>query len=158
MTGAFLAVMIFLMISTDTTYLHSWGSIVIQDVVVPFRKQPLGPERQLLLLRLAITGVAVYAFIFSMFFAQINYILMFFALTGSVYMGGAGSVIIGGLYWKKGTAAGAWAAMSVGAGLAVFTFIGQHTWVDHIYPILVDRPGLMQAVDTVLINSSKLLP
>ncbi len=38
--GAFAAVMIAAFISTHDTYLHSWGSIFIQDVVMPFRKTP----------------------------------------------------------------------------------------------------------------------
>ena len=44
---------------------------------------------------------------------------MFMYITGAIYIGGAGSVIIGGLYWKRGTTAGAWTAMIVGAVLAV---------------------------------------
>ena len=64
------------------------------------------------MLRLAIVGVAAFAWIFSYYFGQVSYILMFFAITATIYSGGAGSVIIGGLYWKRGTTAGAWAAMS----------------------------------------------
>ncbi len=44
--GVFLAVMIMLMISTDTTYLHSWGSIFVQDIVLPLRGQPFTPRGQ----------------------------------------------------------------------------------------------------------------
>jgi SSS family solute:Na+ symporter len=39
---------------------------------------------------------------------------MWWTVTMSIYIGGAGSVIIGGLYWKKGTTAGAWAGFLVG--------------------------------------------
>ena len=43
---------------------------------------------------------------------------MFFAISGAIFLGGAGSVIIGGLYWKKGTTAAAWSAMIIGAVMA----------------------------------------
>ena len=35
--GAFAAAMLGFFISTHTTYLHTWGSILIQDVVIPLK-------------------------------------------------------------------------------------------------------------------------
>jgi SSS family solute:Na+ symporter len=137
-SGAFLAIMLMLMLSTDTTYLHSWGSIVIQDIVLPLRGKPFSPRGQLLLLRVAIVGVAVFAFFFSLYFNQTTYILMFFALTGAIYLGGAGACIIGGLYWSRGTTAGAWAAMICGATIATAGFVCEQAWpklFDTAFPI-----------------------
>jgi SSS family solute:Na+ symporter len=39
-------------------------------------------------------------------------------MTGAIYLGGAGAVIIGGLYWKRGTTAAAWSATITGCILA----------------------------------------
>lgn len=113
--GAFAAVMLAAFISTHDTYLHSWGSIFIQDVVMPFRKRPFTPKQHLRLLRHSIVGVAVFIFLFSLFFEQSQHISLFLAVTGSIFVGGAGAAIIGGLYWRRGTAGGAWAAMITGA-------------------------------------------
>ncbi len=117
--GILCAVMLAAFVSTHDTYLHSWGSIFIQDVVLPFRKRPFSQKHHLMLLRLSACGVAVFIFCFSLWFQQTEYILMFFAITGGIYLGGAGSVIVGGLYWRRGTTSGAWAAMIVGSILAV---------------------------------------
>jgi SSS family solute:Na+ symporter len=118
--GAFAAVMLGAFISTHDTYLHSWGSIFIQDVLLPFRKKPLTPKQHIRLLRWSVVGVAVFVFMFSLLFSQTQYILMFFAVTGSIFVGGAGAVIIGGLYWKKGTTAAAWAALITGSVISTF--------------------------------------
>jgi len=117
--GAFAAVMLAAFISTHDTYLHSWGSIFIQDVVMPFRTTPFTPEQHFRALRWSILGVACFIFCFSLLFQQSEYIFLFFAITGAIFFGGAGSVIIGGLYWKRGTTAAAWAAMIVGSGISV---------------------------------------
>jgi Na+/proline symporter len=79
--GIFCAICIFLLISTDTTYMHSWGSIIVQDIVVPLRGKALTPAMQLRLLRLSIAGVAAFAWLFSYYFSQVDFILMFFART-----------------------------------------------------------------------------
>lgn len=113
------------MITTDDTYLHSWGSILIQDVIMPFRKTPFTPEQHIRVLRWSITGVALFGFLFSLLFRQTQYILMFFAVTGAIFLGGAGACIVGGLYWKRGTAGGAWAAMISGSLLSVGSLVVQ---------------------------------
>ncbi len=117
--GAFAAVMLAAFVSTHDTYLHSWGSIFIQDVVMPFRKRPLPQKEHLLWLRGSIFGVAIFIFLFSLLFQQSEYIFLFFAITGAIFAGGSGAVIIGGLYWKRGTAGAAWTAMITGSSIAV---------------------------------------
>ncbi|MFA5866327.1 MAG: sodium:panthothenate symporter, partial [Phycisphaerae bacterium] len=144
-TGLFCAICIFLMVSTDTSYILSWSSIIVQDVILPIRRKPFTPKEQLALLRVLVALVAVFAFFFSYFFGQVDYIMMFFAITGAIWLGGSGPCIVGGLYWKRGTAAGAWTALITGSGLAVLAIIAQKYWVGGIYPWLHER----SLVDTV---------
>ncbi len=117
--GAFAAVMLAAFISTHDTYLHSWGSIFIQDVIMPFRNKPFDKETHLKVLRYSIFGVAIFIFFFSLLFQQNQKIALFFAITGAIFAGGYGAVIIGGLYWKRGTTAAAWTAMCMGAFIAI---------------------------------------
>lgn len=121
--GAFAALMLGAFVSTHNTYLHSWGSILIQDVILPFRKKPLSPRQHLLVLRLSIVSVAVFIFFFSLLYKQSQAILLFFALTGAIFAGWSGAVIIGGLYTRWGTTAGAWTAGIVGVALTLTGFI-----------------------------------
>jgi len=114
----------------DGTHLLSWGSLFIQDVVVPLRKKPFAPEAHIRLLRWSMTGVAVFAFLFGCFFKQTEYIAMWWAVTEALYVGGAGVAIIGGLYWKKGTTAGAWAGLLTGSGLVTGGIIARQIWGD----------------------------
>lgn len=128
--GALCAILLMGLFSGDSTHLHSWGSIFVQDVLVPLRKKPFTPKQHILLLRLSIIGVACFAFLFGALFRQTEYIVMWWSVTTALYVGGAGAAIIGGLYWKKGTTAGAWAAMLTGSllcggGIGIRQFYGE---------------------------------
>lgn len=112
--GLMCAAMLAAFISTHDTYLHSWGSIFVQDVILPFRKKPFSTRQHLWLLRASIFGVAVFIFLSSLLIKPTQFVSMFLAITGAVFVGGAGSAIIGGLYWRRGTTSGAWAAMLTG--------------------------------------------
>ena len=147
--GIFAFLCIFQMVSCDSSYLLSWSSILVQDVVLPFRKKPFTPKEQILLFRIMIAAVASFAFCFSYFFGQIDYILMYFAITGAIWLGGSGICIVGGLYWKRGTTAGAWTGLITGSTLAVFGIFAQKNWVSVIYPWLHEH-GLVNTVATWL--------
>lgn len=134
--GLFAASMFASAITTDDTYLHSWGSIFIQDVILPFRKQGFSPKQHIWLLRFSILFVAVFVFFFSLFFKQNDYIMMYMQITGALYLGGAGAVIVGGLYWKRGSTAAAWAAMISGGGIAFSGILLQQIW-SSAHPVII---------------------
>ena len=117
--GAFAALMVAAFISTHDTYLHSWATILVQDVIMPFREKPFDKDTHLKVLRYAILGVAVFIFFFSLLFQQNQAIALFFAITAAIFAGGSGAVIIGGLYWDKGTTKAAWTAIIIGAFISV---------------------------------------
>jgi len=117
--GAFTAVMLATALTCKSAYMHSWGSIFVQDVFIPLRGKPLEPREHLRVLRWSILFVAAFTFAFSILFQQSQAIFLFFAITGAIFAGGSGAVIIGGLYWKRGTTAAAYTAMILGAGISV---------------------------------------
>jgi len=96
----------------------------------PFHYQ-FGPRVHLLILRCSIIDVACFAFLFGTFFHLADYISMWWAVTAAVFTGGAGSAIIGGLYWKKGTAAGAWVAFLTGTILSISGIVVQQVYSYH---------------------------
>lgn len=137
--GLLCAAMIAATIGNDSTYMHAWGSMFIQDVLLPFRKKPFTPKQHLRLLRLSIVGVAVFSFFFSLLFPIRDYVVMYQLITGAIYLGGSGAVIIGGLYWKKGTTAGAWAGMITGGALAAGGAAMRAIW-PHVDALAVLNP------------------
>jgi solute:Na+ symporter, SSS family len=126
--GLFAAMMLFGLIAGDSSHILSWGSIFIQDIVLPLRRRPLEPHQHVRLLRWSVALVAVFAFCFSALFHQTQYIVFWWAITETVFVAGAGIAIIGGLYWSRGTAGGAWCAMILGAILAFAGIDAPYHW------------------------------
>jgi len=127
--GLMAAMMLAAFISTHNTYLHSWGSIFTQDVLLPLlgsRGVRPGKTVHLLLLRLAIFAVAIFAFVYSAFFYDPTQpIMLYLAITGAIFLGWSGTVIIGGLYWDRGTARAAWATALLGSTFTLVSFVLQ---------------------------------
>ncbi|MBM3853935.1 MAG: sodium:proline symporter [Verrucomicrobia bacterium] len=131
--GIFCAFMVLALVSGDSAHLHSWGTILAQDVILPLRKTPLTPAQHIRLLRACIVFVALFALGFSAVFRQTQFVLMWWVITTAVFVGGAGAVVIGGLYWKKATTVGAWSAVITGSTLALTGIVIRQ--VDPAFPI-----------------------
>jgi SSS family solute:Na+ symporter len=121
--GAFAGVVMFSFITTHDTYLLAWGSVLIQDVIIPLRGKPLPRAAQLKWIHVSVLLVAVFIVAFSMSFQQVDNIFMFMDISASLYTGSAGVVLLGALYWRRGTTKAAWVAMIAGAVLSLSGFV-----------------------------------
>jgi SSS family solute:Na+ symporter len=128
LVGCMCAIMFSAFVSNHDIYLLSWGSVFVQDVILPYRNKPIDAKQHLTFLRWSVFGVAVFIYCFSLFFRQTQHIYMFFAITAAIWLGGAGSVIVGGLYWKRGTTAAAYASLITGSILAVAGIVLEQFW------------------------------
>ncbi|HBR94630.1 MAG TPA: sodium:panthothenate symporter, partial [Opitutae bacterium] len=134
--GLFLLLMIMLLISTDDSRVFNASSTIVQDVILPFIKEPLSPKQHLLLFRLSSLAVCIFFFVVSIFFVQIDYIIMFTTIMTALWMGGAGPIMIFGLYSRFGTTTGAFGSLIFGSGFSLVGLIFQRNWAETIYPWL----------------------
>jgi solute:Na+ symporter, SSS family len=146
--GLFILLIIMLMLSTDDSRIFNASSTLIQDVIMPFRKKPFEPKQHLLWLRLMSVAVCVFFLVVSLFFAQIDFILMFISIMCALWMGAAGPIMIGGLYTRFGTTTGAFCALVFGSGTSLSGLILQRNWSSSVYPWLVES-GNITYVNTV---------
>ncbi|MGE9291762.1 MAG: sodium:solute symporter family transporter [Puniceicoccales bacterium] len=134
--GLFCLLMIMLLISTDDSRVFNASSTIVQDIIVPFFKKPLSPKNHLLLLRLTSLGVCFFFFFVSIFFVQIDYIIMFTTIMTALWLGGAGPIMIFGLYSRFGNTVGAFGALIFGSGFSAFGLFMQRNWAETVYPWL----------------------
>jgi solute:Na+ symporter, SSS family len=146
LVGLFCAVLMAALISSHNGFMHAWGGVLLQDIILPFRKKPLSTKAHIWALRGTIATVGLVAFLLSISFHPKQSILMLFAAVNSIWLGPAGAVMLGGLYWKKGTARAAMTTLVAGSAVgAVFFALQQgwphwHTAVEHYWINLGLRP------------------
>jgi len=147
--GLFALLMVMLLLSTDDSRIFNASSTIIQDIIVPLKKNAMTTNEHLLYLKFCSLGVTIFFFVVSMFFAQLDYINMFVTIMCAVWLGAAGPIMVGGLYTKFGTTFGAWCALFFGSGLSVLGLILQRNWAKTVYPWL-ETHGYVNPVDQFL--------
>ena len=134
--GLFCLLMIMLLISTDDSRIFNAAGCIVQDMVLPFFKGHVSSKLHLRLLRLTTLAVAVFFFIVAIFFSQMDYINMFVTIMCALWLGGAGPIMVGGLYTRFGNLTGAWCAIVFGSGTSLLGLFFQRNWTATIYPWL----------------------
>ncbi|MGD8536534.1 MAG: sodium:solute symporter family protein [Candidatus Aminicenantes bacterium] len=111
--------------STHDSYLLSWSSVITQDIIAPFKKRELSDKSRLLITRISIVSIGMFLLIWGLWFEAPVSLWNYMALTGTVYLAGAFTVVTAGLYWKKASKTGAMIALC--AGVLAFGGIGPWT-------------------------------
>ncbi len=112
--GIITAAMIAAFMSTHDSYFLCWSSVITQDVVAPLRKSGLSESARIKLTRWIILGIGGYVLYWGLFYEGKDDIWDYMSVSGAIYFTGAIAVLVGGLYWKRASSAGAIAALLSG--------------------------------------------
>ena len=154
LAGVFMLLMLMLMVSSDDSHIFSAAMTIVQDIILPFRKTPLDPKTHILLVKCLTVFICVFYFFGSLFMTQLDYLNLYFTVVGAIWGGGAGAVVLGGLYTRFGTTAGAYASILTGAVFSGGGMLVQRNWAGTVYPFL-DRMGLVPAVSKFMETLSR---
>ncbi len=163
--GLVSAAMIAAFMSTHDSYLLCWSSVIVQDIVDPLRKEPLGIAARVRLTRILIVVIGIYVWVWGLFYQGGDDVWDYMALTGAIYFTGAFAVLAGGLYWKRASSAGAACALLAGSsavlglepirvrlGLAWLRFSGEQATVEAAEKLLTSaRVGIATVFLTVTV-------
>ena len=138
-----------LMLSTDDSRIFSSARTLSQDIVMQFIKKPLTVRQQLWLIRYLTLFVCVVFFIGAKYLSQLDYLNLYATIAGSIWMGAAGSITLGGIYTRFGTTAGAYASLFSGLFISGGGILVQRNWPDHVYPFLKNM-GWVEPLDKFL--------
>lgn len=101
--------------STYDSYLLSFSSILVQDILGPIYKEVLNEKRRIFYTQLGIIVIGIFIFIWGVYYTFTDTVFRIIALTGSLSYAGIISGLAGGIYWKKANTNGAYSAFILSA-------------------------------------------
>jgi SSS family solute:Na+ symporter len=117
--GLLIAAMLAADMSTDSSYMLSWGSVIYNDILGPFRRSAWSDRRGLLWNRCIIALIGVYLFVFGLLYTVEGNIWSYLLLTGSIYLSSMSVLLVACCYWQRANNWGALSAIVFGAAVPI---------------------------------------
>jgi SSS family solute:Na+ symporter len=120
--GVLVAAMLAADMSTDSSYMLTWGSVIYNDILAPFRRRrsaTFDERRGLLWNRLIVAAIGLYLFFFGLVYKIEGNVWDYLTLTGSVYLSSMSVLLVACCYWRRSNDWGAIGAILLGAVVPV---------------------------------------
>lgn len=137
--GIAIAGMLAAFITTVDSYFLTWSTMVVNDVIVPL-SPGMSQRRHLWYLRLVVSLIAVFLFVFGVMYKPSESIMVYVSVTGSMMLGAA-ILLIGGLYWRRASTPAAYAALVSCCALPLIDLILRRVLGDD-YPVRPQEAGM----------------
>jgi SSS family solute:Na+ symporter len=123
--GLVIAAMLAADMSTDSSYMLTWGSVIYNDIMAPFRKGVWSERRGLLWNRAIVAAIGLFLLFFGLWYKLEGDLWTYLMLTGTIYLASISSLLIGCCYWPRANDWGAAAAIAVSALIPVSYLVMQ---------------------------------
>jgi SSS family solute:Na+ symporter len=123
--GILIAAMLAADMSTDSSYMLTWGSVIYNDIMAPFRKGKWSEKKGLFWNRTIIALIGVFLLIYGLWYKLEGDLWTYLGITGSIYLSSMSILLIACCYWKRANSWGAAAAIFFGAAVPASTLILQ---------------------------------
>ena len=113
--GLLLAAMLAADMSCTSSYMITWGSVIYNDILAPFRKTPWSEKRGLLWNRVIVTLIGIFLLVFGLLYRLKGNAWNYLAVTGTIYLASISTLLIACCYWKRANNWGVAGAIVLGA-------------------------------------------
>lgn len=114
--GILIAAMLAADMSTDSSYMLTWASVIYNDILAPFRKG-WSEQRGLLWNRFIVAGIGIFLLLYGLWFKLEGDLWTYLGLTGTIYLASISVLLVAACYWEKANSWGAVASIFVSAAI-----------------------------------------
>jgi SSS family solute:Na+ symporter len=137
--GILIAAMLAADMSTDSSYMLTWASVIYNDILAPFRKKTWSEKRGLKWNRMIVALIGIFLLLYGLWYPLKGDLWTYLGVTGTIYLSSMSVLLIACCYWKGANNWGAGAAIVAGAVIPVTFLILQQVestrgWTDAIGP------------------------
>jgi SSS family solute:Na+ symporter len=123
--GILVAAMLAADMSTDSSYMLAWGSVIYNDIMAPFHKGRWSDKKGILINRFIVAIIGIFLLFFGLVYQVEGDMWTYLTLTATIYLASMSVLLIACCYWKRANNWGAGAAIIVGAAVPVGYLIMQ---------------------------------
>ncbi len=116
--GMLVAAMLAADMSTDSSYMLTWGGVIYNDILAPFRRN-WSQRKGLLINRFVVALIGLFLLFFGLWYKLEGDLWAYLQTTGTIYLASMSVLLVACCYWRGANNWGAIAAIVVGAALPV---------------------------------------
>lgn len=117
--GILIAAMLAADMSTDSSYMLTWASVIYNDILAPFRKGKWSEKRGLFWNRSIVAIIGVFLLFYGLWYPLQGDLWTYLGVTGTIYLASMSVLLISCCYWKRANNWGASAAILFGAVIPI---------------------------------------
>ena len=113
--GLLVAAMLAADMSTDSSYMLTWGSVIYNDLLAPWHRGRWSQRRGLLVNRLIVAAISLFLVGYGLWYPLQGSVWDYLAVTGTIYLASISTLLVACCYWPAAHRTGALAAIATGA-------------------------------------------
>ncbi|MDD4872630.1 MAG: sodium:solute symporter family protein [Kiritimatiellae bacterium] len=118
--GLLVAAMLAADMSTDSSYMLTWASVIYNDILAPFRRwKPWSEKKGLFWNRTIVALIGLFLLFYGLWYPLKGDLWTYLGVTGTIYLASMSVLLISCCYWKRANNWGAAAAIICGACIPV---------------------------------------
>jgi SSS family solute:Na+ symporter len=121
MMGLLVAAMLAADMSTDSSYMLTWGSVIYNDILAPFRRTAWSEKKGILWNRCIVASIGLFLLFWGLWYKLEGNLWEYLQTTGTIYLSSMSTLLIACCYWRRANNWGANAAIVIGAALPVLS-------------------------------------
>jgi SSS family solute:Na+ symporter len=117
--GLLIAAMLAADMSTDSSYMLTWSSVIYNDIMAPFRKTPWSEKKGLFWNRTIVAIIGIFLLLYGLWYPLKGDLWTYLGVTGTIYLASISVLLIACCYWKRANNWGAAASLIVSAAIPI---------------------------------------
>ena len=123
--GILIAAMLAADMSTDSSYMLTWCSVIYNDIMAPFRKKPWSEKKGLFWNRTIIAFIGIFLLLYGLWYPLKGDLWTYLGVTGTIYLASISMLLIACCYWKRANSWGAGASIFVSALIPISYLVSE---------------------------------